>query len=157
MGSLLSAGIGAIGSLAGGGKGGGDGGSSGGSGSTGQLNPFLAAYTLEQNLNKIRGRYADLGLGGSTMESMDESGANLAALAQEAGLDQQSALTAASLAQTQSNIGAQNISNLSSLQNLSNQNQTLQGVGDVHGPGGTGTSGTGTGGTGSGGSGPNFP
>jgi hypothetical protein len=130
VGNLVGAGLSAGKSAASGGKGGGDGGGGGGGG----LDPAMVAWTMMQNLNKIRGRYADLGLGGSTMESMDEAGANLGALAQAAGLQQQEALTA-------SQIGGQNVSNLATLANVANQqntqSQTQQGIGDVLGsPGG---------------------
>lgn len=104
--SLLSAGASAAG-----GKGGGKGG--GGGGSSGQ-DSAQAEWQHMQDLNKIRSRYADLGLGGSTMESMDEAGAGLGFLAnqQQNDIQQQQLANQTLTAQT----GA-----LGSLTNLANQ------------------------------------
>jgi hypothetical protein len=109
--SLLSGGLGLAKSAAGG-KGGGKGGGDSGGGS-GQ-DSAQAEFQHMQDLNKIRSRYADLGLGGSTMESMDEAGAGLGFLAnqQQAGIQQQQLANSTLTAQT----GA-----LGSLTNLANQ------------------------------------
>jgi hypothetical protein len=114
--SLLSGGLGLAKSAAGGkggGKGGGD--SGGGSGT----DPAQAEFQNMENLNKIRSRYADLGLGGSTMESMDEAGAGLASLAEQNTLANQNQQTANQTLTAQT--GA-----LGSLSNIANQAQGQQ-------------------------------
>lgn len=109
---LLSGGLGLAKSAAGG-KGGGKGGDSSGASGT---DPAQAEWQHMEDLNKIRARYADLGLGGSTMESMDEAGAGLGFLAQQEQAANQNQQTANSTLTAQT--GA-----LSSLSNLVNQQQ----------------------------------
>lgn len=84
---LLSGGLGLASKAAG--KGGGKGGDSSSSG-----DPAQAEFANMEALNKIRARYADLGLGGSTMEAMDEGGQTLASLAEQNQLQNQNQQTA---------------------------------------------------------------
>lgn len=73
----------------------------------------MLQYTLGQNMNRVRDQYANLGLGGSTMEAQDLAGQASANVAQGASLQQlafqdalqQNALNAQIDAQNQSNIG----------------------------------------------------
>jgi hypothetical protein len=116
---LVSGGLGLAKSAAGG-KGGGKGG--GDSSGSGAGNEAQAEWQHMQDLNKIRSRYADLGLGGSTMESMDEAGAGLGFLAEQNQLQNQSQQTANSTLQAQT--GA-----LGSLTNLANQQGGQQAFG----------------------------
>lgn len=65
----------------------------------------IEQFTRGQNLNRVRDKYADLGLGGSTMEAQDLAGANLASTAQGASLQQlafQDALQSQQVANAQS-------------------------------------------------------
>lgn len=96
---LLSGGLGLAKSAAGG-KGGGKGGAGGGGGGSDPQ----SAYQYMENLNKIRSRYADLGLGGSTMEAQDEAGAGLANLASQANIQNQSTQTGLNALSTLSGI-----------------------------------------------------
>lgn len=107
FGSLLSGGMGLA--NAAGGKGGGK----GGSGSSGQ-DSAQAEWQHMEDLNKIRARYADLGLGGSTMEAQDEAGAGLGFLAQQEQFGQSQQQLA------NQTLGAQTNA-LSSLSNIANQ------------------------------------
>ena len=107
FGSLLSGGMGLA--KAAGGKGGGK----GGAGSSGQ-DSAQAEWQHMEDLNKIRSRYADLGLGGSTMEAMDEAGAGLGFLANQENYQTQQQQLA------NQTLGAQT-SALSSLSNIANQ------------------------------------
>jgi len=141
--SLIGPGISALSSAAGG-KGG-DGGGGGGGGQN-PFDPFALAFANMENLTKIHGRYADLGLGGSTMESMDEAGANLQSLAEAQQLSAQGQQQANQNLTTGVNaLGSlSNIANQANQTNQANQatSQTSQGIQDITGGGGgTGTSG----------------
>jgi hypothetical protein len=103
----------------------------------GGIDPFQAAatqFTLGENIDAIKNRYAQLGLGQSTMETQDVSGANLGALAQAAGFEQQNV----------SNQLAANAQNAQLAQGLNTSLQSaLSNAGNVAGLSGASTFGTG--------------